>query len=178
MIGISVIKPKRINKRVQLFLSAYILPVHSFFLHATPTPRECTKLRLARYRLHTFNIGKQTTFWNTRHAGIASPKRIDKRVYLSLLAYNLPVHSFSSAKPTHSAAASPVSTALYTEQREGCRETTPLFTIFKLKPPGGLFTQKSTAEWSLRTYKIFGKSQLVGAFNEDILVPATSCLRL
>ena len=58
----------------------------------------------------------------------------------------------------HSAAASPLSTALYTKEQEFYRETTPLFTIFTLKPPGGLWAQKLTGEWTLRTYKAFGST--------------------
>ena len=47
---IDVSLSKRINKRVELSLYAYILPVHRF-TPATHTPRECTRLPLVGYRL-------------------------------------------------------------------------------------------------------------------------------
>ena len=40
--------------------------------------------------------------------------------------------SHAHSQRVHSAAASPLSTALYTKEREGQRQTTPLFTIFTI----------------------------------------------
>ena len=48
---VKAVKANMINKRVQLSLEAYILPVHSFS-PPTPTPRGCTQSPLASYQLH------------------------------------------------------------------------------------------------------------------------------
>ena len=56
-----------------------------------------------------------------------------------------PRHAHSQR--VHSASAGPLAISLYTTERE----TTPLFTIFTLKPPGGLSTQKPRADGSYRS---------------------------
>ena len=106
------VSPKRIYMRVEHQLQAYILPVHNFS-PATPTPRGCPKLPLARWRL-------QYTLQNRRGKGrhlnclwfLSSSRQLDwapKNLQLldltvltkSLVSLSANMSSFShSASPT------------------------------------------------------------------------------
>ena len=58
---------KKIKKRFQLSLQAYILPVQSFSL-ATPTPKGCTQLPLGRFRLPNGRVTRDNSIVNDFYA--------------------------------------------------------------------------------------------------------------
>ena len=86
-------------------------------------------------------------------------KRVDKQesevLTLSLqFTYAQLFANHAHSQRLHSAASGAMTTALYTTEREGLGETTPLRMIVMLSPLDGLCTEKPTTDGSYRT--IFG----------------------